>query len=128
MKAEQTGAADGVAPMWHVTLTLSGSPQSSAEEVCAALQRLTQEQPFLLSCCYAPDRAELQYWEEARELEDAAALALRLWGEHRLTAELPPWHVVGLQVVDRQTHHLSTERGTARVLAPLVPAGQLRRL
>ncbi|MBA3618588.1 MAG: hypothetical protein H0W56_03135 [Acidothermales bacterium] len=128
MKAEETRAADGVALMWHVTVTLSGSPLSSAEEVCAALQRLTQERPFLLSCRYATDRAELQYWEEARELEDAAALALRLWGEHRLTAALPPWHVVGLQVVDRQTYHLRTGRGTARGLAPLVPAGRLRRL
>jgi len=128
VKAEKTGAADGVALMWHVTLTVSGPALGSAEEVCAALQRLTQERPFLLSCRYAIDRAELQYWDEARELEDAAALALRLWGEHRLTAALPPWHVVGLQVVDRQTYHLRTGRGTARGLAPLVPAGRLRRL
>ena len=69
----------------------------------AALERLTHEQPFLLSARYAADRAELRYWEEARDLEDAAALALRLWGEHRLTAALPAWRVAGLEVVDRAT-------------------------
>ena len=55
----------------------------------SALERLAHERPFLLSARYAADRAELRYWEEARDLEDAAALALRLWGEHRLTADLP---------------------------------------
>ena len=68
--------------MWHVTLTVVGD-EVDAAEVRAALERLTHEQPFLLSARYAADRAELRYWEEARDLEDAAALALRLWGEHR---------------------------------------------
>ena len=61
----------------------SSATRSTAAEVRAALERLTHEQPFLLSARYAADRAELRYWEEARDLEDAAALALRLWGEHR---------------------------------------------
>jgi hypothetical protein len=86
--------------MWHVTLTVVGDEVDPAE-VRAALERLTHEQPFLLSARYAADRAELRYWEEARDLEDAAALALRLWGEHRRTAELPAWRVAGLEVVDR---------------------------
>ena len=81
-------AAHEARPMWHVTLTVVGDEVDPAE-VRAALERLTHEQPFLLSARYAADRAELRYWEEARDLEDAAALALRLWGEHRLTAELP---------------------------------------
>ncbi len=69
-------------PMWHVTLTVVGEAVEAAE-VRSALERLTHERPFLLSARYAADRAELRYWEEARDLEDAAALALRLWGEHR---------------------------------------------
>src|SRR4051794_41224393 len=86
--------------MWHVTLTVVGDAVG-ATEIRAALERLAHERPFLLSARYAGDRAELRYWEEARDLEDAAALALRLWGEHRLTADLPPWRGTGLEVVDR---------------------------
>jgi hypothetical protein len=108
--------------MWHVTLTVVGDEVDPAE-VRAALERLTLEQPFLLSARYAGDRAELRYWEEARDLEDAAALALRLWGEHRRTAELPAWRVAGLEVVDRATF----QRRAMDIPAPaLVPAGGVR--
>ena len=109
-------------PMWHVTLTVVGAPVE-AEQVRAALERLTQERPFLLSARYAVDRAELRYWEEARDLEDAAALALRLWGEHRRTADLPPWRVTGLEVVDRATFQL---RAMESPLPALMPAGGVR--
>jgi hypothetical protein len=108
--------------MWHVTLTVVGDAVSP-REIRAALERLTTEQPFLLSARYAPDRAELRYWEEARDLEDAAALALRLWGEHRASAELPPWRVAGLEVVDRATFQ---RRATDSPTPALVPAGGVR--
>jgi hypothetical protein len=108
--------------MWHVTLTVVGDEVDPAE-VRAALERLTHEQPFLLSARYAGDRAELRYWEEARDLEDAAALALRLWGEHRRTAELPAWRVAGLEVVDRATIH---RRAMDSPAPALVPAGGVR--
>jgi hypothetical protein len=93
--------------LWHVTLTLGG-PQIDADEVLDALRRLADEQPFLLSGRYGRDRAEISYWEEAGDCQDAAALALRLWGEHRATAGLPPWCVLGLEVVDETVHR---ERG-----------------
>lgn len=109
-------------PMWHVTLTVVGDAVEPGE-VRAALERLTHEQPFLLSARYAPDRAELRYWEEARDLEDAAALALRLWGEHRTSAGLPPWRVAGLEVVDRSTFQ---RRAADRAEPSLVPAGGVR--
>lgn len=109
-------------PMWHVTLTVTGPAQEPAE-VRHSLERLAHERPFLLSARYGADRAELRYWEEARDLEDAAALALRLWGEHRLSASLPPWRVSGLEVVDRATF----QRRTSDTPAPvLVPAGGVR--
>jgi hypothetical protein len=120
----RAGGAPEVAPMWHVTLTLVGEALDT-HEVRAALERLAHERPFLLSARYAADRAELRYWEEARDLEDAAALALRLWGEHRLTAELPPWRVAGLEVVDRSTFQ---KRATDSPAPVLVPAGGLRPL
>ena len=111
-----------VRPMWHVTLTVVGEALEP-REVLSALERLTHEQPFLLSARYAADRAELRYWEEARDLEDAAALALRLWGEHRRSAQLPAWRVAGLEVLDRATFQ---QRSMSRPAPTLVPAGGLR--
>jgi hypothetical protein len=98
--------------LWHVTLTLSGDPEEPAQ-VLAALERLADERPFLLSGRYAADRVELTYWEEALDCGDAAALALRLWGEHRLSAGLPPWHVVGLEVVDESVYQRRRAVGAA---------------
>jgi hypothetical protein len=108
--------------MWHVTLTVVGEAVAVGD-VREALERLTHERPFLLSARYAADRAELRYWEEARDLEDAAALALRLWGEHRSTAGLPPWRVAGLEVVDRSTFQ---RRAMDSPAPALVPAGGVR--
>ena len=110
------------AGMWHVTLTVSGA-QVEAGEIRAGLERLTHERPFLLSARYAPDRAELRYWEQARDVDDAAALALRLWGEHRVTAGLPAWRVTGLEVVDRATFQ---RRAMDSPAPALVPAGGVR--
>jgi hypothetical protein len=86
--------------LWHVTLTVGGDSHPT-EEVRAALERLSAERPFMLSGRYGADRAEFSYWEEADDLADAAALALRLWGEHRRTAGLPVWAVRGLEVMSR---------------------------
>jgi hypothetical protein len=108
--------------MWHVTLTVGGDPVDPGE-IRTALERLTQERPFLLSARYGPDRAEVRYWEEARDVDDAAALALRLWGEHRATAGLPVWRVVGLEVVDRVTFQ---RRAMDSPAPALVPAGGVR--
>jgi hypothetical protein len=108
--------------MWHVTLTVVGSAVEPAE-VRAALERLSHERPFLLSARYAADRAEISYWEEARDLEDAAALALRLWGEHRTSADLPPWRVAGLEVVERAAFQ---RRALDSPVPALAPAGGVR--
>jgi hypothetical protein len=43
-------------------------------------------------------------------------MALRLWGEHRRTAGLPTWTVVGLEVVDRATHR--RRGGTGALVSP----------
>jgi hypothetical protein len=98
---------------WHVTLTLSGEAWDE-DAVRAALQRLLEERPFLQSCTYAPDIAEIRYWDQAETLQDAAAMALRLWGEHRRSAALPPWAVIGLEVVDRATMHRREAGGSGR--------------
>lgn len=51
----------------------------------------------------------------------AAAVALRLWGEHRQTAGLPPWEIVGLEVIDRATYHQRIAAGYGP--APATPVG-----
>jgi len=89
--------------LWHVTLTVGGEAHP-VDEVRGALERLSEERPFMLSGRYAESRAEFSYWEEAQDLSDAAALALRLWGEHRRTAKLPAWSVRGLEVLSREEY------------------------
>ena len=89
--------------LWHVTLSVGGEPHP-VEEVRRALERLSEERPFMLSGRYAAERAEFSYWDEADDLSDAAALALRLWGEHRRTAGLPDWSVCGLEVLSREEY------------------------
>ncbi|MQS36492.1 hypothetical protein FFZ77_12995 [Streptomyces katsurahamanus] len=96
--------------LWHITLSVSGA-EAPIKEVRRGLEQLANDHPFLLTSRYANDHAEIRYWEEARDLHDAAAVALRLWGEHRSTAKLPPWEIVGLEVIDRQTYHLRIAEG-----------------
>lgn len=108
--------------MWHVTLTVAGQAVSLAE-IRDGLERLSHAHPFLLAGRYAPDRAELRYWEEAPEIDLAVALANQLWGAHRAIAALPDWEVVGLEVVDQDTFH---QRGRTMVDRPgLVAAGSV---
>jgi hypothetical protein len=109
-----TGAKGGGAQeptrLWHITLSVSGA-EAPLREVRRALEQLAHDHPFLLTSRYANDHAEIRYWEEARDLHDAAAVALRLWGEHRSSAGLPPWEIVGLEVVDRETYHQRVAEG-----------------
>lgn len=114
--------SDPSSRLWHVTLTVGGDTMETSL-VKAALERLSGEQPFLLSGRYCADRAEVRYWEEAAECADAAALALRLWGEHRNSAGLPDWHVLGVEVVDRQ---LFQSRGGEPGVSLVAPAGGWR--
>ncbi|WP_431949277.1 hypothetical protein [Actinacidiphila sp. bgisy167] len=106
--------------LWHVTLSVSG-PEAPLAEVRRALEQLAHDHPFLLTSRYAADHAEIRYWEEARDLHDAAAIALRLWGEHRSSAKLPPWETVGLEVVDRDTYHQRLAEGYGP--PPAAPVG-----
>ena len=108
--------------MWHVVLQVAGDPVP-VPELRQSLERLAHERPFLLTARYAADRAEVRYWDEAERLEDVAALALRLWGEHRSSAGLPTWRVIGLEVLDRESFR---QRGSGDVGSALVEAGSVR--
>ncbi|THC54288.1 hypothetical protein [Streptomyces sp. A1499] len=118
---ESGGGEPAPAPrLWHVTLSVSGA-RAPLQEVRRGLEQLAHDHPFLLTSRYAPDHAEIRYWEEARDLHDAAAVALRLWGEHRQTARLPPWEIVGLEVIDRDTYHQRVAEGCGPL--PATPVG-----
>ncbi|MBB1243342.1 hypothetical protein GL263_07160 [Streptomyces durbertensis] len=106
--------------LWHVTLSVAGVEVPLAD-VRRSLEQLAHDHPFLLTSRYANDHAEIRYWEEARDLHDAAAVALRLWGEHRATAKLPPWEIVGLEVIGRETYHQRVAEGYGP--PPAVPVG-----
>lgn len=106
--------------LWHITLSVSGT-ETPLGEVRRGLEQLAHDHPFLLTSRYAGDHAEIRYWEEARDLHDAAAVALRLWGEHRSSAQLPPWKIVGLEVIDRETYHLRIAEGYGP--PPAAPVG-----
>ncbi|MGW4378560.1 hypothetical protein [Kitasatospora sp. NPDC004531] len=96
--------------LWHVVLSVAGAA-APLPELRASLEKLAHDHSFFLTARYAADHAELRYWEEARDLHDAAAIALRLWGEHKASAKLPAWEIVGLEVVDRPTYHKRVAEG-----------------
>lgn len=122
-EAGERGVRSGgraVSRLWHVTLSIAGE-ETPLPELRRGLEQLAHDHPFLLTSRYAKDHAEVRYWEEARDLHDAAAVALRLWGEHRSTARLPPWEIVGLEVIDRGTYHQRIAEGYGR--PPAAPVG-----
>ncbi|MFG2670709.1 hypothetical protein ACPXCP_37695 [Streptomyces sp. DT20] len=120
--AEQTAVGHELtqSKLWHITLCVSGT-EIPLKEVRRGLEQLAHDHPFLLTSRYANDHAEIRYWEEARDLHDAAAVALRLWGEHRSSAGLPPWEIVGLEVIDRETYHQRIAEGYGP--PPAAPVG-----
>ena len=90
--------------LWFVTVTVAGEVVD-AQAIRSGLERLSHEHPFLLSGRYADDRAEVRYWEEASDAQEVLDLAVSLWREHRDSADLPDWDVVGVEVIDRETFH-----------------------
>jgi hypothetical protein len=108
--------------LWFVTITVSGH-RIESEAVRRGLERLSEQQPFLVSASFASSRAEVRYWDESVDVEGAVAQALRLWRDHESSAGLPPWTVVGLEVVDRDT---ARRRWDADVNLTVVGLGEIR--
>jgi hypothetical protein len=95
---------------WHVTLTLAGDPVEPLI-VRAAMQRLSEQHQFLDSVSSTGDSAEIQFWDEGENMLDVASLAMRVWNEHRESANLPPWEVVGLEVLEKTVRESRTSVG-----------------
>ncbi|MEY9967302.1 hypothetical protein ABIA33_005367 [Streptacidiphilus sp. MAP12-16] len=105
--AEEDG---GRTRLWHVVLSVAGRA-TPLTELKRGLEQLAHDHTPFLTARYAADHGEIRYWEQAEDLHDAAAMALRLWGEHKASANLPPWEIVGLEVVDRPTYHKRIAEG-----------------
>jgi hypothetical protein len=103
---------DTAGRLWHVTVTVAGNTVEPLL-VRSALSRLAEQRPFIDSMSFTGDSAELQFWDEGDSMLDVASLALRLWTEHRESAGLPSWEVVGLEVVEKS---LRDRRGGGRQL------------
>jgi hypothetical protein len=95
---------------WHVTLTLAGEPVEPLI-VRAAMQRLTAERQFLDSVTSTGASVEIQFWDEGECMLDVASLAMRMWNEHRESAKLPCWEVVGLEIVEKDLRERRTSLG-----------------
>lgn len=83
--------------------------------VRAAMQRLDEQRPFLDSVRATESTAELQFWDEGETLLDVASLAMRLWNEHRDSAKLPRWEVVGLEIIEKDVHKARRASSARRV-------------
>lgn len=101
---------DALGRLWHVTITVAGDPVEPLL-VRSALARLSEQRPFIDSVAFTGESAELQFWDEGDSMLDVASLALRLWSEHRESAGLPSWEVVGLEVLEKD---LRDRRGDRR--------------
>jgi hypothetical protein len=104
---------DPLGRLWHVTITVAGDTVEPML-VRSALARLSEQRPFIDSVAFTGESAELQFWDEGDSMLDVASLALRLWSEHRESAGLPSWEVVGLEVVEKELRERRGERGADR--------------
>ena len=96
--------------MWFVKVTVGGDPLVP-HRVEKALERLSVERAFLVSARYGDDRAEVRYWDECDDADEAIRQALSLWGDDEVTTRLPGWKVIGLEVVDQPTARRQWDRG-----------------
>ena len=95
---------------WHVRLTLSVAPVEPLI-LRGAVLRLSQQRPFLDSISSNGESVEIQFWDEGESMLDVASLAMRLWNEHRHSANLPNWEIVGLEIVGKDLYDKRSSNG-----------------
>jgi hypothetical protein len=101
---------EGSPDLWFVKVTLGGEPLLR-ERVQKALERLSVERAFLVSARYDDSRADIRYWDECDDADEAIRQALSLWGDKEVSTRLTGWKVIGLEVVDQPTARRQWDRG-----------------
>jgi len=101
---------EGGPALWFVKVTVGGD-SLALQRVQRALERLSVERAFLVSARFGEDRAEIRYWDECGDADEAIRQALSLWGDDEVATRLPGWRVIGLEVVDRPTARRQWDRG-----------------
>ena len=96
--------------LWFVKVTVGGD-SLNPDRVQRALERLSVERAFLVSARYDGERADIRYWDECDDADEAIRQALALWGDEEVSARLSGWKVIGLEVVDQQTARRQWDRG-----------------
>ena len=108
--AAPTEDVEGGPSLWFVKVTVGGEPLVPGR-VRRALEKLSVERAFLVSARYDGERADIRYWDECYQADEAIRQALALWGDDEVLTRLPGWKVIGLEVVDRQTARRQWDRG-----------------
>ena len=98
-----------------------GGETIGVDDARSAVERLLVEEPFVTSARYGPDKAQVCYWDEGDDAEAVAGQALRIWGTHRRSAQLPDWKVIALEVLDRES-----AGGRWRGHPPVLVLGEVR--
>jgi hypothetical protein len=101
---------EGGPALWFVKVTVGGDPLVP-NRVRKALERLSVERAFLVSARYDGERADIRYWDECDQADEAIRQALSLWGDDEVWAQLPSWKVIGLEVIDQATARKQWDRG-----------------
>jgi hypothetical protein len=101
---------EGAPALWFVKVTVGGD-SLALHRVQSALEQLSVERAFLVSARYGDDRAEVRYWDECDDADEAIRQALSLWGDDEVAIRLPGWRVIGLEVVDQPTARRQWDRG-----------------
>jgi hypothetical protein len=101
---------DESSPLWFVKVTIGGE-RLPVTQVHEELERLATDRGFVVSVRYEDDRAEVRYWDECADADEAVQQALSLWSDDEVPARLPGWQVTGLEVADRETARRQWDRG-----------------
>lgn len=97
-------------PLWFVKVTIGGE-RLPVTHVRKQLERLSTDRGFVVSVRYEDDRAEVRYWDECADADEAVQQALNLWSDDEVPARLTGWQVTGLEVADRDTARRQWDRG-----------------
>jgi hypothetical protein len=101
---------EGAPPLWFVKVTIGGAPLG-VTYVREQLEKLSVDRAFVLSVRYDFNHADVRYWDECEDADEAVDQALNLWGDDEVPARLPGWRITGMEVTDRATAQRQCDHG-----------------